>query len=181
MAYSFPRPQLVKIGCKDVWNPRCGRRTLADLTSEDSAAVWAAINLKLTTALFNANIFFKNNMVMIWEPKYAPAADDILHFSNEYKEVVMFMMSRIATMQSLMDGPNHPCLEELEDFDNGLNKLHVHAKLVVELDMDSINVHVKKHEDNTLHVKFAWSAAAVAHFEAERIAPKHINKKLTFR
>ena len=51
MAYSFPRPRLVKIGCKDVWNPRCGRHTLAELTREDSAIVWASINLKLTTAL----------------------------------------------------------------------------------------------------------------------------------
>jgi hypothetical protein len=71
MAYSFPRPRLVKIGCKDVWNPRCGRRTLADLTREDSAAVWVSVNRKLTTALYDAKIPFKDGMVMIWEPKYS--------------------------------------------------------------------------------------------------------------
>jgi hypothetical protein len=173
MAYSFPRPQLVKILCKDVWNPPRGRPTLADLTREDSAAVWAAINLKLTTALFNAKIFFKNDMVMVWEPKYAPAVDDILRFSKEYKEAVMFMMFRIGSMHSLMDGPNHPCLDNLKGYDETLNDLHVHAKLVVELNMDSINVRVKRHEDNTLDVKFAWSAAAVAQFQADAIEPKH--------
>jgi hypothetical protein len=172
MAYSFPRPQLVKILCKDVWNPPRGKQTLADLTREDSAAVWAAINLKLTTALFNAKIFFKNDMVMVWEPKYAPAVDDILRFSKEYKEAVMFMMYRIGSMHSLMDGPNHPCLDSLNGYDDALNDLHVHAKLVVELNMDSINVHFKRHEDNTLHVEFNWSAAAVAQFQAEAIAAK---------
>ena len=65
MAYSFPRPQLVKIICKDVWNPPSNRPTLAGLTLEDSAAVWATINLKLTTALFEAKIFFRDDMVMV--------------------------------------------------------------------------------------------------------------------
>ena len=91
---------------------------------------------------------------MIWEPKYAPAVDDILHFSKEYKEAVMFMMYRIGTMQSLMDGPNHPCIDKLNGYDDTLNDLHIHAKLVVELNMDSINVRVKRHEDSTLHVEF---------------------------
>ncbi len=122
MAYSFPRPQLVKILCKDVWNPQPGQRTLADLTREDSAAVWAAINLKLTTALFNAKIFFKNDMVMVWEPKYAPAVEDILKFSKDFKDAVMFMMFRIGSMQSLMDGPNHPCLDQLKGYDETLNE-----------------------------------------------------------
>ena len=105
----------VKILCKDVWNPPRSRRTFADLTCEDSAAVWVAINLKLTIALFDANILFKNDMVMVWEPKYAPAIDDILRFTNEVKEAVMFMMYRIGAMQSLIDGPNHPCLENSMD------------------------------------------------------------------
>jgi hypothetical protein len=98
VAYSFPRPELVKILCKDVWNPPRGRRTLADLTREDSASVWAAINLKLTTVLFDAKIFFKNDMVMVWKPMYAPAVDDILRFTNEYKEAVMLMMYRIGAI-----------------------------------------------------------------------------------
>ena len=169
MAYSFPRPQLVKMFCKDVWSPPPGRPTLADLTREDSAAVWAAINLKLTTALFDAKVFFKHNMVMVWEPKYAPAIDEILRFSKEYKDAVMFMMYRIGSMQSMMDAPNHPCLNQLNGYDETLDKLHIHSKLVVELNMDSINVDVKRHEDNSLHVDFAWSAAAVAQFEAEAV------------
>ena len=173
MAYSFPRPQLVKILCKDVWNPPRNRRTLAGLTREDSAAVWAAINLKLTTALFDAKIYFKDGMVMVWEPKYAPAVDDILCFTKEYKEAVMFMMHRIGSMHSLMDAPNHPCLDKLNGYDEALNDLHVHAKLVVELNMDSINVRVKRHEDNTLDVLFNWSAASVAQFQAEAIVVKH--------
>ena len=85
MAYSFPRPRLVKINCKDVWNPCCGRRTLADLTREDSAAVWASINLKLTTALYDAKISFKDDYVMIWEPKFPSAIDDMMKFTSEYR------------------------------------------------------------------------------------------------
>ena len=80
---------------------------------------------------------------MVWEPKYAPAIDDILRFTNEYKEAVMFMMYRIGAMQSLMDGHNHPCLYKLNGYEETLNDIHIHVKLVVELNMDSINVHVK--------------------------------------
>jgi hypothetical protein len=53
-------------------------------------------------------------------------------------------------------------------------ELHEYSKLVVELNMNSINVKVERHEDNTLVVAFAWSAGAVAQLEAERVAPKHI-------
>ena len=95
MAYLFPRPRLVKIGCKEVWNPRYGRRTLADLTRKDSAAVWASINLKLATALYDTKISFKDDMVMIWEPKYVLAIDEVMKFTREYRQAVMFMMHRI--------------------------------------------------------------------------------------
>jgi len=175
MAYSFPRPRLVKINCKDVWNPRCGKRTLADLTREDSAAVWASINLTLTTALYDANITFKDDYVMIWEPKYAPAIDDIMKFTREYRQAVMFMMHRIGIMHALMYKPNHPGLPELVGYDDALNQLHEYAKLVVELNMDSITIKVVKNDDGTIFVDFAWSAAAVACFEAERVAPKRID------
>jgi hypothetical protein len=111
-------------------------------------------------------------MVMVWDPKYAPAIDDSLCFTNEYKEAVMFMMYRIGAMQSLMDGPNHPCLDKLNGFEETLNDLHIHTKLVVELNMESINVHVKRHVDNTLRVEFNWSVSAVAQFEANAIAAK---------
>jgi hypothetical protein len=175
MAYSFPRPQLVKNGCKDVWNPPRGRPTLANLTREDSAAVWAAINLKLTTALYNAKIFFKDDMVMVWEPKYAPAIDEIMQFTREYRQAVMYMMHRFGMMQSLMDAPRHPCTSKLTGYEESLDLLHIHAKLVVELNMDSIHVKVGRQEDNSLFVEFAWSAAAVAQFEAESVAPKRID------
>lgn len=175
MAYSFPRPRLVKIDCKDVWNPRRGRRTLADLTREDSAAVWASINLKLTTALYDAKISFKDDYVMIWEPKYAPALDEIMEFTREYRQAVMFMIHRIGMMNALMNKPNHPGVSKLMGYDDALNQLHIHAKLVVELNMDSIHIKVVKNDDGTIFVEFAWSAAAVAQFEAERIASKRID------
>lgn len=162
---SFPRPQLMGIFCRDVWFPPRGRPTLANLSKEDSAVVWVSINLKLTMALFEKKIFFKHNKVMIWEPQYAPAIQDILKFSNEYKHAVMFMMNRMGQMHSLMDGPRHPCLYELVDFDVALNELHVHHKLVVELNMDAIDVVVKKHEDGALVVEMVWSATAVRSFE----------------
>jgi hypothetical protein len=175
MAYSFPRPQLVKINSKDVWNPRCGKRTLADLTREDSAAVWASINLKLTTALYDAKISFNDNYVMVWEPKYAPAVNEIMKFTREYRQGVLFMMHRMGMMHSLMTTPNHPSISKLLGYDEALNQLHEYAKFVVELNMDSVNIKVVKNDDGTIFVEFAWSAAAVAQFEAERIAPKHID------
>lgn len=164
---SFPRPQLVDIFCRDVWLPPRDRPTLANLTKEDSAAVWAAVNLKLTIDLFDKKIFFKNNKVLMWEPQYAPAIQDVMRFSVEYKHAVMFMMYRIGTMHSMMDGPNHPCLNELVSFDEAINELHVHHKLVVELNMDAIDVNITKHEDNALVVEMTWSAAAVREFNAE--------------
>jgi hypothetical protein len=175
MAYSFPRPQLVKINCKDVWNPRCGRRTLADLTREDSAVVWASINLKLASAIYDAKITFKDDYVMMWEPKYAPAIDEIVKFTSEYRQAFLFMMDRIGKMNTLMTTPNHRGVSKLTGYDDALNQLHIHAKLVVELNMDSIHIKVVKNDDGTIFVEFAWSAAAVACFEAERITPKHID------
>ncbi len=175
MAYSFPRPQLVKINCKDVWNPRCGRRTLADLTREDSAVVWASINLKLASALYDAKISFKDDYVMMWEPKYAPAIDEIVKFTSEYRQAFLFMMDRIGKMNTFMTTPNHPGVSKLTGYDDALNQLHIHAKLVVELNMDSIHIKVVKNDDGTIFVEFAWSAAEVACFEAERITSKHID------
>jgi hypothetical protein len=61
-------------------------------------------------------------------------------------------------------------------YEEALNQLHIHAKLVVELNMDSIRVKFGRQEDDDLFVEFAWSAAAMAQFDAERVAPKHINK-----
>jgi len=109
MAYSFPRPRLVNIGCKDVRNPRCGRRTLVDLTREDSAAVWASINLKLATALYDDKIPFKDDMVVIWEFKYATAIYDIMKFTREYRQAVMFVMHRIGiiTTIAIKSEPGH--------------------------------------------------------------------------
>ncbi len=121
MDYSFPRPRLVKIDCKDVWNPRCGRHTLADLTRKDSVDVWASINLKLTTALYDAKISFKDDMVMIWKPKYASAIDDIMNFTREYRQAVMFMMHRIGIMNALMNTPNHPGVSKLKRYEDALN------------------------------------------------------------
>jgi hypothetical protein len=163
------------MNCKDIWNPRCGKRTLADLTREDSAAVWASINLKLTTALYDAKITFKDNYVMMWEPRYAPAIDDIVKFTSEYRQAVMFMMHRIGMMHSFMDTPNHPCIPKLLGYDDALNQLPIHAKLVVELNMDSIYVKIDRREGDDILVEIAWSAASIAQFEAERIAPKHID------
>jgi hypothetical protein len=74
-----------------------------------------------------------------------------------------------------MDAPRHPCTSKLAGYEESLELLHIHAKLVVELNMDSIHIKVGRHEDNSVFVEFAWSAAAVAQFEAERVAPKHID------
>jgi hypothetical protein len=60
-------------------------------------------------------------------------------------------------------------------YDDALNLLPVHAKLVVELNMDSIYVKIDRREGDDILVEIAWSAAAVAQFEAERIAPKRID------
>jgi len=139
MAYSFPRPRLVKIQFKDVWNPLRGRRTLADLTREGSAAVSAAINLKFTTALFDAKIWLWCGSLSMPRLLTTYCASP----TSIYKEAVMFMMYRIGAMQSLMDGHNHPCLYKLNGYEETLNDIHIHVKLVVELNMDSINVHVK--------------------------------------
>ena len=166
---SFPRPQLVDIFCDEVWYPPRNRPTLASLSMQDSAAVWCAINLKLTIALFDTKVFFKNNRVLVWEPKYAPAIQDILRFEKEYKHAIMFMMYRMGSMHSMMDGPDHPCLGNLKSFETDINELHLHDKLIVDLNMDSIDVKITRHADNTLFVEFAWSAAAVAQFEAEPI------------
>ena len=103
---------------------------------------------------------------MIWEPQYAPAIQDILAFSEEYRHAVMFMMNMMGQMHSLMDGPRHPRLDELVDFDVALNELHVHHKLVVELNMEAIDVEVNKHEDGSLLVEMVWSATAIREFEA---------------
>jgi hypothetical protein len=168
---SFPRPQLVDIFCKDVWAPPRNRQTLANLSKEDSAAVWCAINLKLTNSLFDAKIFFKDNKVLVWEPKYAPAIQDILRFGVNYKHAIMFMMFRMGAINSMMDGPNHPCLGNLKSFEDDLNELHIHDKLIVEMNMDSIDVKTTRHVDNNLFVEFSWSAAAVAQFEAAPVAP----------
>jgi hypothetical protein len=154
----------------EVWNPPRNRPTLANLSKEDSAAVWCAINLKLTQALFDAKIFFKGVKVLIWESKYAPAVEDILRFGPEYKYAVMFMMNRMGQLHSMMDAPNHPCLDNLRSYEEGLDDLHIHQKLVVELNMDSITVKVAREADNTLFVEMAWSAAAIAQFEAEPVA-----------
>ena len=48
----------------------------------------ASINLKLTNVLYDAKIFFKDDMAMIWEPKYAPVIDDIMKFTREYRQAV---------------------------------------------------------------------------------------------
>ena len=87
----------------------------------------------------------------------------------------MFMMHRIGILNALMNTPNHPGVSKLMGYDDALNQLHIHAKLVVELNMDSIHIKVVKNDDGTIFLEFAWSAAAVAQFEAERIAPKHID------
>ena len=87
----------------------------------------------------------------------------------------MFMMHRIGVMHTLANKPNHPGVSKLTGYDDALNQLHEYAKLVVELNMDSINIKVVKNDDGTIFVEFAWSAAAVAFFEAERVAPKHID------
>ena len=114
-------------------------------------------------------------MVMIWEPKYAPAIDEVMKFTSEYRHAVMYMMHRIGMMNYLMNTPtSHPGVFKLTGFEESLNQLHVHAKLVVELNMDSIHIKVERQEDNVIFVEFAWSAAAVAQFEAERVAPKHM-------
>ena len=169
---SFPRPQLVDIFCKEVWAPPRNRPTLANLSKEDSAAVWCAINLKLTIALFDTKTFFTNKKVLVWEPKYAPAIQDILRFSVEYRYATMFMMHRMGSMHSMMDGPNHPCLGNLMGYEAALDQLHLHDRLVVEMNMDSIDVKTTRNEDNSLVVEFSWSAAAVAQFEAEPLAPE---------
>ena len=168
---SFPRPQLVDIFCDDVWPPPLNRPTLAILSKEDSVAVWCAINMKLTHALFDTKIFFKDNKVMVWEPKYAPAVQDVLRFGHEYKYAIMFMMSRMGQLHSMMDGPNHPCIGSLKSYEDDLDALHIHQKLIVELNMDSINVKTTRNEDNNLSVETAWSAATVGQFEAEPVAP----------
>ncbi len=169
---SFHRPQLVGIFCDDVWSPPLNRPTLASLSKEDSAAVWCAINLKLTYALFDTKIFFKDNKVMVWEPKYAPAVQDVLRFGHEYKYAIMFMMSRMGQLHSMMDGPNHPCLGSLRSYEDDLAALHIHQKLIVDLNMDSINVKTTRSEDNNLFVEMAWSAATVAQFQAEPVTPE---------
>ena len=112
---------------------------------------------------------------MIWEPKYVPAIDEVMKFTREYRHDVMFMMHRIGIMNALTNTPNHPDVSKLMGYEDALNMLHIHVKLVVEFNMDSIHVKVVKNDDNTLFVEFAWSAAAVAQFEAERVAPKHID------
>lgn len=169
---SFPRPQLLDISCKELWAPPRNRPTLANLSQEDSAAVWCAINLKLTISLFDSKTFFKNKKVLVWEPIYAPAIQDILQFSIEYRHAVMFMMHRMGSMHTLMDGPNHPCLGGLISFQDALKELHVHDRLIVELNMDSIDVKTTRNTDNSLFVEFSWSAAAVAEFQAEPTAPE---------
>ena len=108
---------------------------------------------------------------MIWEPKYAPAIDEVMKFTREYRHAEMFMMHRNGVMNALMNTSNHPGVSKLTGYEVALNQLHIHTKLVVELNMDSIHIKVDKNDDATIFVEFAWSAAAVAQFEAERIAP----------
>jgi hypothetical protein len=85
------------------------------------------------------------------------------------------MMHRFGIMNTLMNTPNHPGVSKLIGYEEALDQLHIHSKLVVELNMDSIHVKVGRQEDKDLFVEFAWSAAAVAQFEAERVAPKHVD------
>jgi hypothetical protein len=118
---SRPRPQLVKAFCKDVWRPPRNRPTLANLSKEDYAAVWCSINLKLTTSLFDTKAFFKDGMVMVWEPKYGPAIQDIMRFMVEYKHAILFMMRQIGELQTMMDVPNHPCLGDLASYEMALD------------------------------------------------------------
>ena len=92
---------------------------------------------------------------MIWEPKYAPAVDDIMKFTREYRHALMFMMHRIGIMNTLMNTPNHPGVSKLPAYENELNQLHIHAKLVVEFNMDSIHVKVGRQEDTNLFAEFA--------------------------
>jgi hypothetical protein len=93
----------------------------------------------------------------------------------------MFMMHHIGIMNALMNTPNHPGVSKFMGYEDALNQLHIHAKLVVELNMDSIHIKVERQEGNDNFVEFAWSAPTVAQSEAERVAPKHIDGKHVFR
>ncbi len=75
-------------------------------------------------------------------------------------------------MHFFMDGPDHPCLVHFPSFDDAINTLHPHSKLVVELNMDSITVKSTRNRDNSLVVEFAWSAPAIAEFYLAPVTPE---------